>query len=976
MKTFLSAVVVSAVVVLFVFTGATKEPPVRKEPRLTDIEAWLDLADSLILTDRPDSAAVVAEAALKWIEQELGESSPLYLRCLRTLADFYYAAGDYAACVDYHQRWISIAEADSEIDRTTLFWALQQLGKTYRILDRYSEAESCLRKALRISEDTSVFRSHESTVSIRELATVCFLQLRYAEAESLVRSAIRILKEAHMEDDSEFAKATNLWGYMCFDRGMYAQAESLYEIGMSVRIKLGQLWSAPMSESLNNLGEVYEVWGRYAEAETLYLRALRIREKDLGDQHPYLYYHLANLGELCALQGRYVEADQYLNRALGIVSKTYGSEHSQVARCTKALGDLYRWQGDYGKAESFYLRALRTNRKIFGSDHPSVTDCLDGLALLYGSMGDYTRSLSRYKELLSTKLNLIENVFSYASEEQKMRFADQYALIDGSFLSLAQVDGSQQSKVQGLEMTLKGKGIVFDALSAERQTAYCLHDDNVAATEERHRLTCGKISTMTLANMRKGKIQQEYLDTLQALRSAKDSLEVVLSRICSSFGEELSAERFTVNDVAAALPDGSVLWEFVRYEPYDFLKEGPDQEKTGPPRYLAFTLDHSGKVTLTDLGDANQIDSSINLARKLIYQYRTIAPYSAVESEKRLHQVSKELYRIIFAPLEAELGGKSDIFVSLDGQLNLLPLEILLCPDGGYVVEKYRISYLSSGRDLLKFVKKPEPTGAALVMVDPDFDFSYQASAQAGTRKPFTSSALNYTFEPARGVSGCLDVPFSPLSQTREEGKVISRMLQKRNGLKVSLQSGGNAREEVLKDIDTAPWVLHLATHADFCGDIDLSENKLLENPLLRCGLAFSGANLLIKGNGKNRQQAEDGILTAFEASGLNLLGTELVTLSACETGLGEVRNGEGVYGLRRAFQLAGARTIVMSLWKVRDEETRQLMTKFYEVWLSGGRKKDALRQAALSVLNDRRARGQSTHPLFWGGFVMLGDPY
>jgi CHAT domain-containing protein/tetratricopeptide (TPR) repeat protein len=976
MRAFLKVIIVSAVVILLAFTGATGGSPVPKEQTLIDIQAKLDLADSLRRADQPDSAIVLAKATLEWIQRELGESSPLFVRCLKVLGDSYHATDRYAERAYYNQWLLNVLEQDSAVDRATVASVAFRLGEVYRFLDRYSEAELCLRKALRIMEDTSAFPPYECKSSLKELAVVCTLQLRYAEAESLLRKAIRVSQEAHKEDDYKFAGITNVLGYLYFDRGLYAQAESLYKVGAAIRERRGGPKIHSLSESLNNLGEVYEVWGRYAEAESLYLRALRIREEVLGYGHPHTYYHLANLGELCALQGRYAEADYYLNRALDVVSEAYGSEHSQVARCLKALGDLYRWQEEYERAEVSYRRALETNRKVFGSDHPSVTDCLYGLALLYGSMGDYGGSLAYYKELLETKLSLIENVFSYASEDQKMRFAHQYAVVDGSFLSLARMDGSQESKVQALRMTLKGKGIVFDALSAERQIAYCLHDDNVASIEQQHKLICGKISAMSLENMRKGKIQQEYLDTLQALRSAKDSLEVMLSSICSSFREELLARSLSVGDAAAALPEASVLWEFVRYEPYDFSKTGPDQEKTGRSRYAAITLDGSQEVTLTDLGDAARIDSLVGLARKLIYEYRTLSAYPAVESEKRLNQVTGKLYQLIFAPLEAGLGGKTDIFVSLDGQLNLLPLEILVCPDGGYVVEKYSISYLSSGRDLLKFGSQHEPTGPAVVMVDPDFDFSYQASARPDAGRPFISSALNYAFEPARGVSGCLDVPFTPLSQTREEGKEIAKMLETRKGFEVSLLFGRDACEEFLKSMTTPPRVLHLGTHSDFCKDLDLNQEKMLENPLVRCGLAFAGANLLVKGNGKADARGEDGFLTGFEASGLNLFGTELVVLSACETGLGEVKNGEGVYGLKRAFQLAGARTIVMSLWKVRDEETRQLMTRFYQAWLSGSRKKDALRQAEISILSRRRAEGQSTHPLFWGGFVLLGDPY
>jgi CHAT domain-containing protein len=237
------------------------------------------------------------------------------------------------------------------------------------------------------------------------------------------------------------------------------------------------------------------------------------------------------------------------------------------------------------------------------------------------------------------------------------------------------------------------------------------------------------------------------------------------------------------------------------------------------------------------------------------------------------------------------------------------------------------------------------------------------------------SDIISFAYEPSRGVSGCLDNRFNPLPYSREEARSVGKTLTKKAKLNVDSYYGGDALEEVLKGMSRPPRVLHLATHGFFCQDLDFTEKRMSENPLLRSGLAFSGANRVIDESQKIDSQTEDGILTAFEASGLNLVGTDLVTLSACETGVGEVKNGEGVYGLRRAFQCAGARTIVMSLWKVPDEETCKLMDDFYENWLSGQTKKEALRQAALKILSNRRAKSKSTHPLFWGGFVLLGDP-
>ncbi len=403
---------------------------------------------------------------------------------------------------------------------------------------------------------------------------------------------------------------------------------------------------------------------------------------------------------------------------------------------------------------------------------------------------------------------------------------------------------------------------------------------------------------------------------------------------------------------------------------------GQEEAKALPSRYLAFSIDHEGRVAMANLGAASLIDSLVGLARKEIYQAREeVYTPLAVESERRLAEITRKLYDIIFAPLESQLVGKSNILISPDGQLNLLPFGILPGPDGKYLVEKYGISYLSSGRDLLKFKKETQTGEGALILADPDFDFFGKTPVNSQTKTLIAIRPTAPQYEPSRGAGGCLDVPFNRLRHSRDEARSVESILKSVAHLKVDLYCDSHAQEDVLKGLSQSPRILHIATHGYFCSDPEVNTSRMIENPLLRSGLALAGANRLMEKKQESIDPTEDGILTAMEASGLNLSGTELVTLSACETGVGEVKNGEGVYGLGRAFQHAGARTIMMSLWKVPDKETCELMRGFYQNWLSGQTKQEALRQSTLKVINARRSKYGTAHPLLWGGFVMVGDP-
>jgi CHAT domain-containing protein len=222
----------------------------------------------------------------------------------------------------------------------------------------------------------------------------------------------------------------------------------------------------------------------------------------------------------------------------------------------------------------------------------------------------------------------------------------------------------------------------------------------------------------------------------------------------------------------------------------------------------------------------------------------------------------------------------------------------------------------------------------------------------------------------------CLTALFNPLPATSVEGQAIADLLRQNTGLGLDYIAGAEASESRLKNLSGAPSILHLATHGYYCSGAGFADyEQIAENPLLYTGLALSGANRAIAGELDPTVDLEDGILTSLEASGLDLYGTDLVVLSACQTGLGEVANGEGVYGLRRAFQLAGANSVIMSMFNIPDQSTVSLMEKFYSNWLSGDSKSTALRDASLAVINERRQSSGTAHPLFWGGFILVGDP-
>jgi CHAT domain-containing protein len=385
-------------------------------------------------------------------------------------------------------------------------------------------------------------------------------------------------------------------------------------------------------------------------------------------------------------------------------------------------------------------------------------------------------------------------------------------------------------------------------------------------------------------------------------------------------------------------------------------------------------INHSGDFNLIELGNASVVDS-------LIQQYRDeintagaeVYSPSGLQAEHHLNSISNELFRLLVKPLLSRSEGTRDIIISPDGMLNLIPFGVLADSDSSYMIEHFNVSYVSSGRDIVRFSQNSSLEGEAVLVADPDFDAnpSDASLAQASVSGAWANSDQFETLPVMREAPPCLQGVLTRLRYSRKEAALIADILHSQSTLRVQQYQGSEASETVVKDLVIPPAILHLATHGYFC---DTAGAAVDPEILVRCGLTLAGANLALEQKAA-RGGLDDGILTGLEITGLNLVGTRLAALSACETGVGELLSAEGVMGLRRAFQHAGAESILMSLWKVPDSETADLMVEFYRRWLGGEPKRDALRGASLEML--RRCRQERGHgyPLFWGGFILVGNP-
>jgi CHAT domain-containing protein len=676
------------------------------------------------------------------------------------------------------------------------------------------------------------------------------------------------------------------------------------------------------------------------------------------------------------------------------------------------LASLFDSLGDYAAAEPLYRQALEIHGAVLGEDHPTYAASLNNLAGLCAATGRASEAESLMKQAAAIDDQMIGQVFSIGSESQRTAFLKTVEANFQGFLSLAWqhfLESPEKTQLT-LDLVLRRKAIGAEALAAQRDAV--LGGKYPALEPQLREWTTlrRQIAQKTLAGPGPEGLPA-HRQLLAQWDQQKERLEAVLARQIPEMNLEQKLRAADRRAVALALPAGVALVEFVRFDVFDFQAvPARGEARWQPARYLAFVLpagepDH---VQMIDLGEAEPIDRMVGDFRAGItgeaeeHAGRNPARRRATAGQG---SAGEALRAALFDPLTPALGGCTRLLLAPDGDLSRLPFEVLPTADGHYLTDCYHISYLATGRDVLRFATASTGQASApLVIADPHFDL-------AGTGTPAPPETASIPGRRSRDMDrhqGEL-ASAQPLPGTRVEGEKISGLLREskiprpdgsseRVGAEeiakrlagTRLWLGEMALEGQLKQDCRSPYILHLATHGYFLTDQPRDPNKDfrdlgavgwqmgegmsrltgpgLENPLLRSWLVLAGFNTWLR-HGQPAPKAEDGLLTAEDVTGLDLLDTELVVLSACETGLGQVHVGEGVFGLRRAFVLAGAKTLVMSLWKVPDQQTQELMVDFYQRILASEPRAEALRQAQWAL------KKRYPDPRDWGGFICQGEP-
>lgn len=918
------------------------------------------------------------QRALGINQKSYGPQHSRVANSVSNLAHLYEQMGSYGNAEHLFKESLAIMERSFGAENPQLNSFLADLGNFYRGLGEYSKAEKAFSRALEVNEKAYGADHPKLTPCLHHLAWL-YADLGYkVKAARLCKRALDIDEKAFGPGDFRTVQSISQMGQACLSLNDYPLAVSYFKHAIEIKEKAYGSDSPEVAHGVISLAIVYGRQSANEKAQDLYKEALRIQEAAYGREHFYVAMTLGHLGFFYSNSGQSDKAILVFQRVLTIQERLFGGEHPEVARTLTIMAAITNSSGNTSDAEQMYSRALKIFETSYGIKHPYVATTLSELAVAAARRGDFKTSLDLFSKTQQIDSDLISQVMGFSNEKDKLKFVFGKQQSLNTFLSLVSLHFSKSHEAieDGFNAWLRRKGLVLE-LERDMQFAALFSGDpeTMSLFSELCR-TRTQVSRLAFSRPNEGAIKGQK-ETIQKLENRVGELEAQLSRKSNSFAIQQSTAKVDCRKIAARLPADTTLVDFAKINLFSFGSKN-EKPKWEPSHYFAFILParQPEKLNLVDLGDAERIDNTISQFRK---ELRMMNDSAAMTCSK--------IYNLVFKPLKDSLGDAKTIFISPDGSLNLFPFEVLQGSNGKYLIEEYSFHYLSASRDLLSFGGVKVNRKKAILIGDPDFDMSAEKSRSGSPPPPKEVDSVSQS-NLRSADQGSLQ--FKRLAHTREEVLAIQSVIGEKQS---ELYTGKEAVKEVLKSC-SVPCILHLATHGFFLKDQnpaqvesparDLSEalfhdigtthqGTMLENPMLRSGIALAGAN---SSTSTTEASNDDGLMTAEEVRGLRLWDTEMVVLSACDTGLGDVKTGEGVFGLRRAFTQAGAKSLVMSLWSVPDRETKELMIQFYKnIETSGMDRSQALRQAVLKEMEIVEERYGSAYPLCWGGFVFVGDP-
>jgi CHAT domain-containing protein/tetratricopeptide (TPR) repeat protein len=915
-----------------------------------------------------ENAELICRQMVERERQRLGDEHPIVALNISNLANVLSEKGDYRGAEELAREALEMRRKLLGNEHKDVAASCINVANTLKNQGRYDEAEPLFREALAINRKLYGDEHVEIALNLNNLAGLLRAKGDYDAAEPLYREALAMRRRILGEEDLNVAQSLNNLGNLLKVKGDFDGAEQLYREGLAMRRRIFGEEHWRVAESINNVAVALECKGNYAAAEPLFDEALAMRRATLGDDHPLVAESLNNVALVLRAQGEYDRSVEVYREALELYRTTLGDEHPDVAMCLNNLGVVLGSKGDYDEAESLLVDAVEMRRRLLGDQHPDVAESFYNLAEISLARGDYEEAESLLLQA------------SQVYDAARLRAGSGLATI--TFLT---------SPYPALAITELELGKMQEAwAAAERDLGRVLAD--LLITAEQRRLTDAEAAREDSLKGALGDLERELVAYQEA--SEEDTTGKITEQMQDAHNRLLAAEAdwsafqhemtlkypivegqaYSLDRVQDALPDRAAIigWLDVQGKDGKFISWG-------------YVILNSGPVFWELLESSDRADAISPLeSSRLLRDGLTSHSIAALG----IKQSTRNMWSTRVAPFSEKLKDVKHLIVIPSGAMLGIPIEALEDDEGVCVGERFNVTYIPSATMYTWLSEMPEKRGRkrndqALLVGDPPFTESHLASMEKEAEAEASGAASIDTIPDVAMLRSALagnDKAIAALPRlpaTRAEVMTISSI--SRNP---TLLVGPEASEQELVQLAETGALreyvsMHFATHALM--DDEYPERSALV--LSQVGLP-DPLEAVMAG-----KRIYDGLATSKEIVMEWELDADLVTLSACETGLGKKVGGEGYIGLSHAFFQAGARSVLVSLWKVEDQATSMLMKRFYENYFgkykgkrNGKRKRampkaEALREAKywLKTFTDESGQKPYEHPYFWSSFILMG---
>ena len=894
---------------------------------------------------------------------------PTYVACLQNLGDLYGDMGEHSQAEAYLVEALKIYRSKYGDKHEKTAKCLNNMGSLYRMMGNYAKAESYCLEATQTIKDIFGSKSTEYAVCLQTLGDLYVAMGDYAKAEQHYLDMLAIRKSLAGKNSTLYAGSLGTLANVYVNSGNYAQAEEYFLEALSIYKTTVDKYNLDYAVCLNNLAGLYGNMGDYLQAEPYFLQVLEIRSHVLGENHLDCNSPLHNLGSIYHLMGKYSQAEQSYAKALKILESHLGKEHPEYVLTLHNVANLYRDMGKYEQAETYYLYVMRVIKELVGGeDHPFYATCLNNIAHLYRKTKQHYKSESNYLRALQLRkillgethphyaLTLYEigqlysDMGNYAKAKEyltkaRMQYKEQY-LSSLKFMTEQQRKSYWTTLQEHYDVTypqfvyqyhtsqpsvstfaydneLFRKGILLSSSEAIRRSI--LGSGNSTLIQQWEQLTSIKQNIIYLEE------NDPNASSLPVFKHRADSLEKIITRSSATYREDQAMWNINWESVRQHLTPNEVAIEY--------FSVPIDENNT---TYCALLLRHNSPYpTLIPL-----------------FEEKDIVPLLTNNNDIYYYGVhGKKISQAIWGKVMPELKAGETIYFSAAGILHQIAIEYLPYDAQRTMSDVHTLVRLSSTREIA--INK-SPNNNTTATIYGGIQYSMYADELLLESEPYQRTIAGVY----RSTNNVNRGTVQYLPGTKIEANTINALMKK-NNITTKLYTESQANEESFKALSGKHSnILHIGTHGFMWTDNTTKQTDLLNH----CGLLFAGSNIALSGRAKELDKGvQDGILTAKEISLLDLRGAELVVLSACETAKGDITS-EGVFGLQRAFKMAGVQTIIMSLWKVDDLATQLLMTEFYTNWIGN---KNSSKRAAFTKAQ-KIVQTKYPSPEYWAGFILL----